>query len=268
MERWAYMTKPDSKPDISVIIPCWNEAANLEHGVLGEVHDYLTEQSYTWEVLIADDGSTDNSRDLVQAFIQDKVGYSLHALPHGGKPSAVWGGIQRAMGDIVLFTDMDQSTPIHELGKLLPWYERGYDVVIGSRGMGRQGFSLLRKLGSAVFRALRGIFLLSDIADTQCGFKSCRRAAALSIFPRLQYFKQEAHASGWKVSAYDVELLYLFQRAGFRLKEVPVEWSNRDLSTTKSQRSETSRYIDESVSMARHVLRVKLNQLGGLYDDV
>ena len=262
------MTITDSTPDISVIIPCWNEAANLEHGVLAEVHDYLAEQPYTWEVIIADDGSTDESRDLVQAFIADKDGFALHPLAHGGKPSAVWGGIQRARGNIVLFTDMDQSTPIHELAKLLPWYSQGYDVVIGSRGMGRQGFSLLRKLGSAVFRALRGIFLLSNIADTQCGFKSCRRQAALDIFPRLQYFKQEEHPSGWKVSAYDVELLYLFQRAGCRVKEVPVQWSNRDLSTTKSQRSETSRYIDESINMARQVLRVKINQLKGLYDDL
>ena len=262
------MNRASNIPYLSVIIPCWNEAANLEAGVLQEVYDYLAQQDFTWEVIVADDGSTDQSRELVRAFIQDKPRFSLATLEHGGKPSAVWGGIQRAAGQIVLFTDMDQSTPMEELDKLLPWYDQSYDVVIGSRGMTREGFSPLRKLGSLVFRGLRGLFLLSEIADTQCGFKSCRREAALRIFPRLQYFKQEERPKGWKVSAYDVELLYLFQRAGYRIKEVPVRWSNRDLSTTKSQQSEMARYINESLDMGREVLRVKLNQQRGLYDDL
>jgi dolichyl-phosphate beta-glucosyltransferase len=257
-------------PYLSVIIPCWNEAANLESGVLDEVHAYLAAQPYTWEVIVANDGSTDSSRDLVAAYVADKPRMSLIDLVHGGKPSAVWGGIQAARGEIVLFADMDQSTPIYELAKLLPCYEpdQAFDVVIGSRGMEREGFSLLRKLGSRVFRDLRSLFLLRGIQDTQCGFKSCRREAALRIFPRLQFFRQEEAPTGWKVTAYDVELLYLFERAGYRLKEVPVSWSNRDLSTTKSQRSDLGRYVDESLNMAREVARVKLNQFRGVYDGI
>ncbi len=257
----------ESKPYLSVIIPCWNEEKNLEAGVLDEVCQYLVRQSYPWEVIVVDDGSTDRSRSLVEGFVQERVGFSLFDIPHGGKPAAVWKGIQEAAGEIVLFTDMDQSTPIHELAKLLPWYEQGFDVVIGSRGILREGTSLVRKAGSFVFLALRRVFLLRDIHDTQCGFKSCRREAALETFPRLQYFQQGKKPAGWKVSAYDVELLFLLEKAGYRIQEVVVSWQNRDRSDTKRQRGELAQYVQESVEMAKEIMRVKLNQLRRLYDE-
>jgi glycosyltransferase involved in cell wall biosynthesis len=262
------MSIEEPKPYISVVIPCWNEEKNLEHGALDQVHQFLVQQSYSWEVIVVDDGSTDNSKHLIEAFIRDKGGFHLFDISHGGKPAAVWAGIQQARGDIVLFTDMDQSTPIGELSKLLPWYDQGYDVVIGSRGLVREGASGIRKLGSVAFLALRRIFLLRNIRDTQCGFKTCRRPAALEIFPRLQYFQQKGQPGGWKVSAYDVELLFLFEKAGYRIQEVVVRWRNRDLSDTKSQKGELSGYVDESIEMAKEVLRVKLNQLRGFYDRV
>jgi glycosyltransferase involved in cell wall biosynthesis len=261
------MPSEENTPDISIIIPCWNEEKNLEHGVLDEVHQYLTGQPFSWEAIIVDDGSTDNSKSLVQRFVADKENFTLLEIPHGGKPAAVWAGIQQARGEIVLFTDMDQSTPIVELDKLLPWYEQGFDVVIGSRGVLREGTSLLRKVGSFVFLTLRQIFLLRNIRDTQCGFKSTRRHVALEVFPRLQYFKQKEQPTGWKVSAYDVELLYLCEKAGYRIKEVVVRWRNRDQSDTKSQQGELARYLHESAEMGREVMRVKLNQIKGLYDE-
>jgi dolichyl-phosphate beta-glucosyltransferase len=262
------MPTEEKKPDISIIIPCWNEEKNLEHGVLDEVYQYLAGQPFSWEVIIVDDGSTDNSKSLVQRFIADKESFTLLEIPHGGKPAAVWAGIQQARGEIVLFTDMDQSTPIGELGNLLPWYEQGFDVVIGSRGILREGTSLLRKVGSFVFLTLRQIFLLRGIRDTQCGFKSTRRQVALEVFPRLQYFKEKEQPTGWKVSAYDVELLYLCEKAGYRIREVVVRWRNRDQSDTKSQQGELARYLNESIEMGREVTRVKLNQLKGLYDEL
>jgi dolichyl-phosphate beta-glucosyltransferase len=161
---------------------------------------------------------------------------------------------------------MDQSTPIKELDKLLPWYEEGFDVVIGSRGTAREGTSLMRKVGSYIFLNFRRLFLLPDIYDTQCGFKTCRRSAALATFPHLQYFSQEKEAAGWKVSAYDVELLFLFERAGYQIKEVVVKWRNRDLSQTKGQEGELARYLKESLEMVKEIQRVKLNQLRGVYD--
>jgi len=259
------MATGPSTPDISVIIPCWNEEKNLEAGVLDEVYQYLIQQDYPWEVIIVNDESTDHSRRLIERFIAGKSGFALLDIAHGGKPAAVWAGIQRARGGIVLFTDMDQSAPIWELSKLLPWYEQGYNVVIGSRGIAREGSSLVRKAGSFVFLALRRLFLLHNIRDTQCGFKSCRREAALEVFPHLQFFRQKDQPAGWKVSAYDVELLYLLEKSGHPIKEVVVQWQNRDRSDTKGQGSELTRYLHESAEMAQEVARVIRNQLRGLY---
>jgi dolichyl-phosphate beta-glucosyltransferase len=254
-------------PIVSVIIPCYNEQKNLERGVLDEVYQYMGQQPYRWEVIVANDGSTDSSAALVRSFIEGKEGFSFADLPHGGKPAALMGGLERATGEVVLFTDMDQSTPIGELGKLLPWYRQGFEVVIGSRGTSREGFSLLRQVGSLVFRALRSAFLLRQIRDTQCGFKLFRREPLLALFPKLQVFREET-PSGWKVTAYDVELLYLFERAGYTIKEVEVAWENRDESDTKGHSSEFARYVRESVSMAKQVLRVNVNRIRGLYRDV
>jgi len=254
-------------PTVSVIIPCYNEEKNLERGVLDEVYAYMSQQTYPWEVIVANDGSTDDSPALVRDFVAGKEGFSFADLPHGGKPAAIQGGLERATGEVVLFTDMDQSTPIHELSSLLAWYKQGFDVVIGSRGTSREGFSVLRQLGSLVFRALRGAFLLRGIRDTQCGFKLFKRDLVCQLFPKLQVFREET-PSGWKVTAYDVELLYLFDRAGHTIKEVEVAWENRDESDTKGHSSELARYARESISMAKQVLRVNLNRIRGLYDDI
>jgi dolichyl-phosphate beta-glucosyltransferase len=261
------MMNGETGPAVSVIIPCYNEEKNLATGVLDEVYQYLQGCSYAWEVIVVNDESTDRSRALVQAFAEGKERVTLLDIPHGGKPAGIWAGVQRAVGDVVLFTDMDQSTPIHQVEALLPWYEEGYEVVIGSRGIEREGTSLLRKVGSLVFRTLRGLFLLRDISDTQCGFKLCRRDVALKLFPHLQFLSQQK-PTGWKVSAYDVEFLYLCHRSGYRIKEVTVEWMNRDLSDTKGHRGELSRYFNESIDMAREVVRVHVNRLKGLYNDV
>jgi dolichyl-phosphate beta-glucosyltransferase len=262
------MPSERTRPYVSVVIPCYNEEKNLRRGVLDEVYEYLSRRDYFWEVIIVNDESTDESRTLVERSVADKANFALLDIPHGGKPAAVWAGIQEARGDVVLFTDMDQSTPLRELEALLPWYARGYDVVIGSRGTEREGFSIVRRVGSFVFRTLRRSILLYDISDTQCGFKSCRREAALKVFPQLQFFKQKDKPRGWKVSAYDVELLHLFEKAGYSSKEVEVEWRNRDESDTKDQTGELARYLRESVEMAREVARVRLNELRGLYDEV
>lgn len=262
------MTSGDGTPRVTVVLPCWNEARNLERGVLGEVRDHLAAHHDAWEVVVVDDESSDGSRDLVAAFVDEAEGFRQVVIPHGGKPAAVWAGIQAARGEIVLFADMDQSTPIRELDRLLPWYDRGYDVVIGSRGSAREGTSILRKAGSVAFTTLRQMLFLRNIHDTQCGFKSARREAALAIFPRLRHFSQSGAAEGWKVSAFDVELLHLFTVAGYRVKAVEVEWLNRDESDTKGARGDLSRYVYESVEMAREIFRVRRNQSGGRYDDV
>jgi dolichyl-phosphate beta-glucosyltransferase len=260
---------PTATPYLSIVIPCYNEAKNLENHVLDEVAGYLAAQNYAWQVIIVNDESTDRSRALVQEFVQTHPQFALFDIPHGGKPAAVWAGIQQARGEVVLLTDMDQSTPIRELGKLLPWYAQGFDTVIGSRGSAREGFSITRKLGSFVFRNVRGLLILRNIGDTQCGFKLFRRPVLLSLFPHLEFFRRGSRSLGWQVTAYDVELLYLIGKAGYRLKEVTVDWYNRDQSDTKSHvKGEIPRYFRESVEMGQEILRVKINQWQGMYDGV
>ena len=250
---------------LSVIIPCYNEEANLKRGVLVKVESFLKTQNFKWEVIICNDKSTDNSLKLVNDFVKNKSNFKVLDLPKGGKAGALWGGIQHAKNEIVLFTDMDQSTPLYELKKILPYFEQNYDVVIGSRGHHRQGNTLTRKLGSVVFRELRNLLLKTHIYDTQCGFKAMRTDLAKEIFPKLAVIKNIQNQSVWRVTAYDVEMLLIAQKLGKKIKEVNVEWKNEDTSTTKGDA--TARYVKESQEMAREVWRIFVNNLKGAYDN-
>ena len=244
---------------LSVVIPCYNEGENLKRGVIDEVYDFLKKQDFSWEVIISDDGSTDDSPELVKKNISKKENFRLKENSHGGKPSAVWGGIQEARGEYVLFTDMDQSTPLSEILKLIP-YLKTYEVIIGSRGAERENFSLIRKVGSNLFRLFRKMILLPEINDTQCGFKVLRTDVAKKIFPMLQFFKKEKVVKGWKVTSFDVELLFIAKKLGYKIKEVPVEWKDRDVAKGKKKS-----YFKESKEMLGQIIRVKLNDLKGLY---
>lgn len=253
-----------NKKSVSIVISCYNEEANLKRGVIGEMMDFLAPQKFTWEVVICNDGSTDNSFELLKSLTKNLSNFRIYDLPHGGKPSGIWGGIQRAKYPIVLFTDMDQSTPLSELPKLLDCFDQDYDVAIGSRGSSREGNSLVRKIGSAVFLSVRRLILLPNIVDTQCGFKAMKTNVAKKVFPLLQFFKDKKPKLGWKVTAYDVELLFITRKFGYKIKEVPVLWKNEDTSTTKGEVN--ARYRKESVEMAKQITRVFLNNLEGKYD--
>ncbi|MBU3935541.1 glycosyltransferase [Patescibacteria group bacterium] len=247
---------------ISIVIPCYNEEANLKKGVLDQVANFLAKQSFVWEVLICNDQSTDHSLKFCQNFVKNHPGFRVLDLPHGGKPSAVWGGIKAARYPLVLFTDMDQSTPLKEINKLLPYFHQGFDVVIGSRGTTRHGFSLIRKIMSRGFLYVRKMLLLSKIDDTQCGFKAFKTTVARDLFPNLQFFKQKT-ATGWRVSAFDVELLFMAELWSYKTKEVEVSWKDEDVSTTKGDNA--ARFKKESQQMAQEIIRVKLNHLKGFY---
>jgi dolichyl-phosphate beta-glucosyltransferase len=249
---------------LSVIIPCYNEAANLKRGVLREVYDFLKKKEFNWEVLISDDGSSDESREIVKREIKNLKNFRLLENPHGGKPSALGFGIKKARGEYILFTDMDQSTPIRELNKLLPFTREDYGAIIGSRGLTRKDFPWYRKLGAIVFAAVRKTLILREITDTQCGFKLFKRTVVQKAFPKLEFFKTKEKVTGWKVTSYDVELLYLIKKMGERIKEVVVSWQDRDIS--KSKGGGIGQYVKESKEMLVQILRVKLNQSKGLYD--
>ncbi len=251
----------NKKVYLSVVIPCYNEEANLRRGVLEEVWQFLKKQKFSWEVLVSDDGSSDKSLSLAQKFARHHPGFKVLANEHGGKPWAVWQGIRAASGEIILFTDMDQSTPLKEIKKLLPWFKRGFDIVIGSRGKTRKDAPWLRKLMAFVFLTGRRLILLRDIKDTQCGFKALRRLVAQRLFPKLQFFRRKQEGiKGWRVSAFDVELLFLAKKAGYRIKEVKVAWQDRDITQGKGKN-----FLRESKEMLSEILRIKWNNWLGRY---
>lgn len=252
---------------LSVIIPCYNEEENLKRGVLKQVKSYFKNKKFSWEVIISDDGSTDASRELVKKGIKEVSGFRLLENAHGGKPAALLNGIKKSNGEYVLISDMDQSTPIGELDKLLPYIEEDIAAVIGSRGLVRKNFPIYRKIGAIVFASVRRALILPGITDTQCGFKLFKSDILKKVFPKLEFFKSNVRTKGWIVTSFDVELLHLIKKFGGKIKEVPVVWHDKDFGG-KNKGSGLGKYIKESREMFGEILRVKLNDLRGLYKKV
>jgi glycosyltransferase involved in cell wall biosynthesis len=243
---------------LSVVIPQYNEASNLNRGVLEEVYEYLSRQAYDWEVIISDDGSTDDSFLITEEKIKSLNNFHQLKNQHGGKAHALNEGIKVASGDWILLTDMDQSTPIYEIEKLLP-FTTEFKTIIGSRGSQREGQTIFRKLASIIFTGIRKSVLLNNIYDTQCGFKLFESNLLKKYFPTLDVLNQK-NQKGWVVTAYDVELLHIIQRSGNAVKEVTVKWFNEDTTQGKGRK-----FIHESVNMLQQILKVKRNDLIGKY---
>ena len=248
------------RPYLSVIIPCYNEERNLKRGVLEEIDHYLKKQDYPSEVIVSDDGSIDASLKIVDKYVKYHSRFKLLKNKHAGKPFAIKSGLAKAKGEIVLLTDMDQSAPLPEIKKLFPWFE-GFDLVIGSRGKERKRFPWYRRIISWGFRFFRRTLLLHDIIDTQCGFKAFRQPVGKAIFRKMQIFKQTGEAKGWRVGAWDVEMLFAAEKLGFKTKEVLVSWEDKDVIGGKKKD-----FIKESKEMLLEILRVKINDWQGKYE--
>ncbi|KKW10267.1 MAG: Glycosyl transferase family 2 [Microgenomates group bacterium GW2011_GWC1_49_7] len=152
---------------LSVVIPAYNEETNIRLGALDKVSRYLEKQSYPWEAIIVDDGGSDGTPELLNAFAKanrglpaGRQGFSIIHNPHQGKAATVITGMLAARGEIVLFTDLDQATPITELANVLPWFEKGFDVVIGSRNSTRAGAPFTRRIMARGFMILRSLKIL------------------------------------------------------------------------------------------------------------
>lgn len=249
-----------SKSHISIIIPSFNEEENLKNGVLQDVEEYLAKQDFSPEVIIVDDGSKDRSIEIIEEFIKDKKNYRLIKNNHGGKAIAVMTGMIESKGEIALFTDMDQATPLREIEKLLPEFEKGHDIVIGSR-KGRKGAPFIRKMMAWGFSVLRTILLGLPFKDTQCGFKAFNRASIEQVFvPLLKRWEKHLNKKGAAVNAgFDVETLFLAKKIGFQIAEVPVEWHY--VGTERVQA------IRDSLDALQDMLKIRINDLSGSYSE-
>ncbi len=248
---------------LSVVIPSYDEMANLRKGVLDKVAHFLDKKKFEYEVLIVDDGSTDGSIEFVEEFIREHIHFKLIKNPHLGKAGAVTTGMLQAKGEFILFTDMDQATPIEELDKVLPYAQEGYNIVIGSRNTTRKGSPWTRMLMSRSWIFLRNTIIGMDgIVDTQCGFKLFNQKAAQTLFTKIKKIHSGfRRVSGSSVSAgFDVELLFLAQKLKLSIKEIPVSWlyvETRRVSPLK-----------DSLDGLKDLLLIKRNNINGLYDSV
>lgn len=245
---------------LSVVIPSYNERANLQKGVLDKVEHYFSKQQYSWEVIVVDDGSTDGSVKFTEKFTKDNPKFKLIKNNHTGKAGAVTAGVLSSNAEVILFTDMDQATPIEEIEKVFPYFDKGYDIVIGSRDSKRRGAPWTRLVMARGMIILRTILVgISGISDTQCGFKAFRNEVAKKLFEKISKINNGfAEIYGSKVSAgFDVELLYLAQKMGYRIKEVPVSWLYVETRRVNP--------IKDSIDGLVDLIKIKINTLSGVY---
>jgi len=235
----------------SIIIPAYNEAARLG-ATLQRVLEYIRAQRWNAEVIVVNDGSRDNTADLVREYASANPVLRLLENPgNRGKGYSVRNGMLHANGEILLFSDADLASPIEEAPKLFEAIESGADVAIGSRWLRpelqKQRQSLLRQLYGRIFNIALRLLLGLKFKDTQCGFKVFTRSSARAIFP-LQQIER------W---GFDPELLYLARRKKLRVTEVPVEWSHQEGTRISPLR--------DGLRMFSEVLRIRWNALTRKY---
>ena len=240
---------------LSVVIPAYNEGSAIEAGVLEVVRAWLQARPFPTELIVADDGSTD-----------DTVPLAMHTadvvleLPHGGKAAALCAGVRAAHGEVVLLSDMDLATPIEDGSLLLEATRAGADVVIGSRGLTRPGAPPQRYVLSLGQMFLSRVLLGLPFSDTQCGFKAWQRDALLTVLDQLVVYapdRPDAPEGAGVTSGFDVECLLVARRLGMDIHEVPVSW--------KHMASRRVRPAREAWRGTRDLFRIVAARQAGLY---
>jgi len=234
---------------LSIVIPAYNEEERLPDS-LDQITDFVIQQDYSIEVIVVDDGSEDRTADIVRSFQKEISFISLLQVAHGGKGHAVRAGMLKAEGKYLFLCDSDLSMPIEEITKFLPYMLDGYDLAIGSRqveGAHRFDEPGYRHLMGLFFNRLVRLLAVPGILDTQAGFKCFRSEAARPLF-------SQQTIKGW---GFDVEILFIAQKYGLRIVEVPITWYYRDSSKLRP--------IRDAYNMFREVLKVRLNDWRGRY---
>lgn len=248
-----------AKPLLSVVIPAYNESENFRKGTLDSVITYLNKVTYSYEILIIDDGSTDSTVSLLEKFVEGKHNWKLIKNPHAGKAKTVETGMLKAQGQIRLFTDFDQATPISEVDRVIDKYNQGYQVIIGSRevsGAARSKEPPLRHLMGRVFNLLVQIIALRGVSDSQCGFKAFSEQATKDLFSSLVVYKNKTAKDSY-TGAFDVELLFLARKRHYKICQIPVAWQYVDSTRVNP--------LKDSIRMLIDILKIRITYVLGKY---
>ncbi len=244
-----------SRPELSVVIPVYNEAARVGKALEG-AFAYLKSKKITAEIIVVDDGSKDKTVQVVERYKRlASRNQSLKVLKHPvnrGKGAAVQTGALAAAGKTVLYMDADNATPLEEFEGFRQELKKGTEVLLGSRAVDRKKVKvhqpIHREAMGRIFNLLVQLLATPGLWDTQCGFKAFSQRAAKAIFP-LQTIER---------FGFDVELLYIARKQGFAIKEMPVHWYD-------SPDSRVSVFRD-SARMFTDLLVIRWNDLRGRYD--
>lgn len=233
--------------ELSIIIPAYNESKRIE-GTLKEIALYLKRKAICSEIIIINDGSSDNTQSILESIKSrletEKISFIILLNEQNrGKGYSVKKGINQAEGEYILFSDADLSTPIEELEKLLPFLENQHDIALGSRALKNSQIlvaqSWYRERMGKVFNFLVQLLVLKGIKDTQCGFKCFKREAAKKIFSLME-------TDGF---TFDVEVLFLAKRMNLKIIEVPIKWLNSPESRVHP--------IRDSLAMLKELIRIR-----------
>jgi len=242
-----------STPFLSIIIPAYNEEERLPK-TLEQVFAFLGSQSYPAEVIVADNASQDSTYDLAMEFARqlpsNSPAFQIVREATRGKGAAVRRGMQAAKGEYRFMCDADLSMPITEVNRFMPPLLTEFDIAIASReapGAIRFNEPGYRHLVGRVFNNQIRLLALPELQDTQCGFKCFRAAVAEDLFQRQTI-------TGW---SFDVELLFIARRRGYRIIEIPIPW----YYNSKSKVS----VVKDSFQMGIDIFKIRLNSLRGVY---
>jgi dolichyl-phosphate beta-glucosyltransferase len=249
---WSTRISEATFTHLSIIVPAHNEGWRLPD-TLGELFAFLAPQSYRAEVIVVENGSSDDTAAVVRRLMTTFDSLRLITLAQAGKGRAVKAGVLASSGEAVFQCDADLSTPAAEIPRFVRALAGGYDIVVGSReGVGaiRYGEPEYRHIMGRAFNALVQRMAVPDIEDTQCGFKAYTAESARRLFGMQTI-------TGW---AFDVELLYLARKYGLRVAELPVEWRFNDDTKVRALR--------DTRAMLTDILKVRLNDMLGRYPAV
>lgn len=254
-------TQSPNSPYLTIVIPAYNESIRLP-GTLTTVIKHVKTLPYPVELLVVDDGSSDNTVALAQEMAHHHAEIRVIKNDHRGKGYTVRSGMLAGAGKYILFTDADLAVPIEETDKLLPHLEAGYDVVIGSRegqGARRIGEPGYRHFMGRVFNFIIRLITLGGFQDTQCGFKAFSRQAAQTLFNNAQLYGENAQLlKEAAVTGFDVEILFLAVKLGYKVKEVPVRW----IYGTETKVNP----LKDSWRNFKDIVTIRINDLTGKYN--